>query len=39
MLPHETGRDDLLCANNKVFNRLRDGLSAPETARADNKAN
>lgn len=39
MLLRETGRDNLPCTKNKVFNRLRYGLSAPETGRADHKAN
>lgn len=36
---HETDRDDLSSAMIRVFNRLRYGLSAVETARADHKAN
>ncbi len=39
MLRHETSRDDLPNAKVKVFNRLRYGLSDPETVRADHKAN
>lgn len=39
MLRCETGRDYLPSVKIKVFNLLRDGLSAPETARADLKAN
>lgn len=39
MLRRETGRDDLPSAKVKVFNRLRYGLSNPETVCADHKAN
>lgn len=39
MLPYKTGRDDLPSARIKIYNRLRYGLSVPETARADHKAN
>lgn len=39
MLRHETGLNDLQSVKTKVFNRLRYGLSDPETGRADHKAN
>lgn len=38
MLWREAGRDDLPSAKVKVFNRLRYGLSDPETVRTDHKA-
>ena len=39
MLRRETGRDALPNTKIKIFNRLGNGLSDPETARADLKAN